>query len=94
MIAIGDSFTTETENCECTADGLSCNPINACPEFRKMEGSLTNPQARAVCEDLGGDISFFKNEAEYNYFISLGLGSTRQWLGKKNCFSSDSCVLR
>jgi hypothetical protein len=86
MIAVGESFATETENCECTADGLSCTPINACPEFRHMEGKLTNPQARAVCEDLGGDIAFFKNEAEYNYFISLGFTSNknRQWLGKKN----------
>ena len=82
MIAVGESFTTDTENCECTADGLSCSPINACPEFRKMEGKVPNPVAKAICEDLGGHIAFFKNEAEYDFFRSVIWGDQRQWLGE------------
>lgn len=83
MIAIGESFSTETENCECTVEGLSCSPISACPEFRRMEGEATNPEAKLQCEELGGHIAFFKNEAEYNYFMSLG-NNRREWLGKKD----------
>ncbi len=83
MVAVGESFERETESCECTADGLLCTPITVLPEFRKMEGTLTNPEARAVCEELGGDIAFFQNEDEYNYFISLqNWNSPRQWLGE------------
>ena len=47
-----------------------------------MEGEATNPEAKLQCEELGGHIAFFKNEAEYNYFMSLG-NNRREWLGKR-----------
>ena len=49
--------------------------------FVKMDATAsTYEEAENICAGIGGQLAFFKNEAEYNEF-SRELPTEREWLG-------------
>ena len=77
----GEVVFENEQRCECTEDGLQCEDLTECPEFIRMDEKKNYADAKAVCSELGGFVSFFKDESEYEKYMSQDDLRT-EWLGK------------
>ena len=70
----------DDQTCVCTENGFECQDLTECPEFIRMDEKKTYAEAKATCAEMGGFVSFFKDESEYEKYISED--NRNEWLGK------------
>merc|ERR1712037_175858 len=76
----GEVVFENEQRCECTEDGFQCEDLTECPEFIRMDEKKSYADAKAACAEIGGFVSFFKDESEYEKYMSQDDLRT-EWLG-------------